>query len=81
MSEIETQTAAEIERQRRKDYNRGWYSSLETGGGVDASGRTGLERADDRGECRAWYLGWSDHACDLPKWHSLGCTGCDEFAH
>ncbi len=57
-------TALEDTPQNRKDYNRGWKSGM-------TGSLTALERADARGECIAWYRGYTDAACDWDKYDAF----------
>jgi hypothetical protein len=57
-----------------RDYSRGWRAS------ANPKTESPLEDADMRGERDAWYDGYSDHACDMPRYHSAICdkgSSCD----
>lgn len=67
------ETAATVDpKQRKKDYRRGWDASVRAADST-SYGPSALERADDRGEVKAWYEGYLDHATDRPKHHALEC--------
>jgi len=67
-----TQTPAEY----RAAYQRGWNASQKYT--ITKDGRTPIERADDRNEPHAWYDGFDDNSCQLPKFHSQTCkTNCE----
>ena len=55
----------------KKHYLRGWKASQGYRGGLNSP----LERADSRGEHKAWYDGYHDHAGDYPKYHAMTCPG------
>lgn len=58
--------------QYKIDYQRGWTASCRAANST-------LDRADSRGEPRAWYDGYLDRAAGRPKWHTLHCPddACD----
>lgn len=61
----------EQEKAERHHYRRGWASSARAAESDSYS--SPLERADFKGEPRAWYEGYHDHAGDRPKYHALTC--------
>jgi hypothetical protein len=56
-----------------RHYNRGWRASQGGGGGVSSP----LERADSRGEPKAWYDGYLDDAVGREKFHSRDCPAAN----